>query len=123
MRQAVDQVNGCIGGRLLRELVSEADNVFDSNFRKRRPNGWGEKGSETGNCPSSEQRSKNAQTPSRPVNAVLGACQFGWYNDLSFRVEYERMQNRFQGVRKSTPTVENDTMLLTAACNSERNST
>jgi len=34
--------------------------------------GWGGKSSETGNCQSSEQSPKNAQSPSRPVHAVLG---------------------------------------------------
>ncbi len=33
--------------------------------------GWGETGSETGKCQSSEQTSKNAHSPSRPVHAVL----------------------------------------------------
>jgi len=34
--------------------------------------GWGEKGSEMENCHSLETASKNAQSPSRPVYAVLG---------------------------------------------------
>ena len=38
--------------------------------------GWGEKGLETENCQSSEKSSKNAQSPSRPVHAVLGAIRF-----------------------------------------------
>jgi len=35
--------------------------------------GWGEKGCETGNYQSSEPTPKNAQSPSRPVHALLGA--------------------------------------------------
>ena len=35
--------------------------------------GWGEKGSKTENCQSFRKSQKNAQSPSRPVHAVLGA--------------------------------------------------
>src|SRR5215216_1968406 len=35
--------------------------------------GWGETTHETGICHSSEKAPKNAQSPSRPVHAVLGA--------------------------------------------------
>ena len=34
--------------------------------------GWEEKGSEVGNCQSSETTPKNAHSPRRPVHAVLG---------------------------------------------------
>jgi hypothetical protein len=34
--------------------------------------GWGETGSETENCQSSEPTPKNVQSPNRPVNAMLG---------------------------------------------------
>jgi len=39
--------------------------------------GWGEEGLETANRHSSEQAPKNAQSPSRPVHALLGGG-FRW---------------------------------------------
>ena len=49
--------------------------------------GWGENGSETGNCHSSEPALKNAQSPSRPVHALLGCPLFEGTHDMHFRHE------------------------------------
>jgi len=45
--------------------------VLNSRLTARVTGGWGERGRETENCQSSEKAPKNAQSPSRPVHAVL----------------------------------------------------
>jgi len=73
------------------------DNLLRFHFSKltkrltaRVTGGWGEKGLETGNCQTSEKALKNAQSPSRPVHAVLGKVfkdsldeRFPVYNNVS----------------------------------------
>src|SRR5690242_19942492 len=55
--------------------------------------GWGEKSLKTGNCQSSEPAPKNAQSPSRPVHAVL-ARVLRWRNQAWHRNDHTDQQDK-----------------------------
>ena len=82
----------------MKQLTYCIFSIFRQNrLTARVTGGWGEKGPETGNCHSSEKAPKNAQTPSRPVHAVLGGIwkeytpiAFMFINHLSTFLAWQR---------------------------------
>jgi hypothetical protein len=57
-------------------LICQVKGRLRSRPTARVTGGWGEKGRETGNCHRSEPTPKNAQSPSRPVHALLAHKRF-----------------------------------------------
>ena len=83
------------------------DPQANSRYFSRRPTarvtgGWGEKGPETETCHSSEPAPKNAQSPSRPVHAVLGVS-FAITDLLVFRFIPVHLVLYSIGVDSDTP--------------------